>query len=101
VVIDTTISYQHQLAEEKGSLAVLEIYDDSQQQDNWSLEKVSKSYIHKAQSKTARSVEEAQAMFPELEITSLPYYAVFNHEKVLYQVYDPDEFVKLLRVVIP
>ncbi|MEH7885004.1 hypothetical protein V7654_11865 [Bacillus sp. JJ1609] len=101
LIIEKTISYQHQLAEEKGKLAVLEIHDDSQQQDNWSLEKVKNRYIHKAQSRTARSVEDAQAMFPELEITTLPYYAVFNHEKVLYQVNDPDEFVKLLRVVIP
>ncbi|WP_423406671.1 hypothetical protein AABM38_12185 [Heyndrickxia sp. MSNUG] len=101
VIIEQTISYQHQLAEEKGKLAVLEIHDDSQKQDNWSLEKVTNTYIHKAQSRTARSVEEAQAMFPELQITSLPYYAVFNHEKVLYQMNDSEEFVKLLRVVIP
>jgi len=101
LIIEKTISYQHQLAEEKGKLAVLEIHDDSQQQDNWSLEKVKNPYIHKAQSRTARSVEDAQAMFPELKITSLPYYAVFDHEKVLYQMNDPEEFVKLLRVVIP
>ncbi|MEH7444982.1 hypothetical protein V7201_22000 [Bacillus sp. JJ1122] len=101
LIIEQTISYQYQLAEEKGKLAVLEIHDDSQKQENWSLEKVTNTYIHKAQSRTARSVEEAQAMFPELEITSLPYYAVFNHEKLLYQMNDPEEFVKLLRVVIP
>lgn len=101
LIIEKTVSYQHQLAEEKGKLAVLEIHDDTQQQDNWSLEKVTNPHIHKAQSRTARSVEEAQAMFPELEITSLPYYAVLNHEKVLYQMNDADEFVKLLRVVLP
>lgn len=33
LIIDKTISYQHLLAEEKGRLAVLEIYDESQQQD--------------------------------------------------------------------
>lgn len=101
LIIDKTISYQHLLAEEKGKLAVLEIYDESQQQDNWSLERVKNPHIQKARSMTAGSVEEAKAMFPDLEISSLPYYAVFNHEKVLYQVNDLNEFIKLLRVVIP
>lgn len=101
LIIEKTISYQSQLAEEKGKLAILEIFDETQRAANWPLKDVKNTHIHKAQSMSVKNVEEAKAKFPDLEITSLPYYAIFNHEKVLYQLNDSQEFFKLLGVVIP
>lgn len=101
IIIEKVISFQHQLAEEKGSLAILEIYDEKQQGANWALDNIKNRYIHKAQSLSVGSIEEARLKFPDLEIKSLPNYAIFDHEKLLYQVYDEKEFFKLIPVVLP
>lgn len=99
--IEKVVSYQNQLAEEKGSLAILEIYDKKQHGANWALDRIKNSYIHKAQSMSVVTIDEARSKFPELDVKSLPYYAIFDHEKVLYQVYDEEEFFKLIPVVLP
>lgn len=99
--IEKVVSYQNQLAEEKGGLAILEIYDKKQHGANWALDRIKNSYIHKAQSMSVVTIDEARSQFPDLDIKSLPYYAIFDHEKVLYQVYAEQEFFKLIPVVLP
>lgn len=101
MITEKVISYQHQLAEEEGYLAVLELYSPEAQQANWALENLNNHHVHKAQSKQVRSLEDAQRMFPDLNITSLPYYAVFNHQRLLYQVNNRDDFMKLIGVIVP
>jgi hypothetical protein len=101
MITEKVISYQQQLAEEKGYLAVLELYSPEAQQSNWALENINNHHVHKAQSKQVRSLEEAQRMFPDLNITSLPYYAIFNHQKLLFQVNNRDDFMKLIKVAVP
>ena len=80
LIIEEVVTYQAQLAEEKGYLAVLELYKPEAQQENWALEQVNNQYVHKAHSMQVNSLEEARRQFPDLEIDSLPYYAIFNHK---------------------
>jgi hypothetical protein len=101
IIIEEVISYQSQLAEEKGHLAVLELYQPDTQQQNWALEQVNNEYVHKAHSMQVNSVEEARQQFPDLTIEALPYYAIFNHERLLYEANNRDDFFKLLKIAAP
>lgn len=101
IIIEEVISYQSQLAEEKGYLAVLELYLPDAQQQNWALEQVNNKYVHKAHSMQVNNVEEARQQFPDLTIEALPYYAIFNHERLLYEANNREDFFKLLKVAAP
>ena len=101
IILEEVISYQSQLAEEKGYLAVLELYQPDAQQENWALEQVNNEYVHKAHSMQVNSVGEARQQFPDLTIETLPYYAIFNHERLLYEANNRDDFFKLLKVAAP
>ncbi|RSD25562.1 hypothetical protein [Mesobacillus subterraneus] len=101
IIIEELVPYQAQLAEEKGYLAALEIYPRDTQQENWALQEVNNHHIHKAQSVQVNNLQDAQQMFPGLEIYSLPYYAIFNHEKILYQANNRDDFMKWMKIAAP
>jgi hypothetical protein len=101
IIIEEVISYQSQLAEEIGYLAVLELYQQDAQQQNWALEQVNNEYVHKAHSMQVNNVEEARQQFPDLTIEALPYYAIFNHERLLYEANNRDDFFKLLKIAAP
>ena len=99
--IEELVAYQAQLAEEPGYLAVLELYKPEALQGNWTLEQVNNKYVHKAHSLKVNNLEEARQQFPDLKIDSLPYYAIFNHERLLYEAYNREDFFKMLRVASP
>ena len=101
LIIEEVVSYQSQLAEEKGYLAVLELYQPEAQQVNWALEEVNNDYVHKAHSMQVNSLEEARRQFPDLNIETLPFYAIFNHERLLYEANNKDDFFKLLKIAAP
>lgn len=101
LIIEELVTYQAQLAEEQGYLAVLELYKPEALQENWALEQVNNQYVHKAHSMQVSSLEEARRQFPDLEINSLPYYAIFNHERLLYQANNREDFFKLLKIASP
>lgn len=101
LIIEKVVSYQSQLAEEQGYLAVLELYQPETQQANWALEEVNNNYVHKAHSMQMDSLEEARRQFPDLKIETLPYYAIFNHERLLYEANSREDFFKLLKIAAP
>jgi hypothetical protein len=101
LIIEEVVTYQAQLAEEHGYLAVLELYKPGAQQENWALEQVNNKYVHKAHSLQVNSIEEARQKFPDIKIDSLPYYAIFNHERLLYEAYNRDDFFKILKIAAP
>ena len=101
LIIEEVVAYQAQLAEEPGYLAVLELYKPEELQANWALEQVNNKYVHKAHSLKVNNLEEARRQFPDLKIDSLPYYAIFNHERLLYEAYNRDDFFKMLKIASP
>ncbi|MFT9597405.1 hypothetical protein [Mesobacillus sp.] len=101
LIIEELVAYQAQLAEEPGYLAVLELYKPEALQENWALEQVNNKYVHKAHSLKVNNLEEAPRQFPDLKIDSLPYYAIFNHERLLYEAYNRDDFFKMLKIAAP
>ncbi|MBT2644185.1 hypothetical protein J7I80_18220 [Bacillus sp. ISL-41] len=101
LIIEEVVAYQAQLAEEPGYLAVLELYKPEEMQANWALEQVNNKYVHKAHSLKVNNIEEARRQFPDLKIDSLPYYAIFNHERLLYEAYNRDDFFKMLKIASP
>jgi hypothetical protein len=101
LIIEEVVAYQAQLAEEPGYLAVLELYKPEALQENWALEQVNNKYVHKAHSLKVNNLEEARRQFPDLKIDSLPYYAIFNHERLLYEAYNRDDFFKMLKIASP
>lgn len=101
LIIEEVVAYQAQLAEKPGYLAVLELYKPEAQQENWALEQVNNKYVHKAHSLKVNNLEEARRQFPDLKIDSLPYYAIFNHERLLYEAYNRDDFFKMLKIAAP
>lgn len=101
LIIEEVVAYQAQLAEEPGYLAVLELFKPEAQQENWALEQVNNKYVHKAHSLQVNNLEEARRQFPDLKIDSLPYYAIFNHERLLYEAYNRDDFFKMLKIASP
>jgi hypothetical protein len=101
LIIEKVVTYQAQLAEEQGYLAVLELFKPDAQQENWALEQVNNKYVHKAHSMQVNSLEDARTKFPELNIDSLPYYAIFNHESLLYEANNREDFFKLLKIAAP
>ncbi|MCM3575200.1 MULTISPECIES: hypothetical protein [Mesobacillus] len=101
LIIEEVVAYQAQLAEERGYLAILELYKPEELQVNWALEQLNNKYVHKAHSLKVNNLEEARQQFPDLKIDSLPYYAIFNHERLLYEAYNREDFFKMLRVASP
>ncbi|MBS8264072.1 hypothetical protein DYI25_06455 [Mesobacillus boroniphilus] len=101
LIIEELVTYQGQLAEEQGYLAVLELYKPEAQQENWALEQVNNQYVHKAHSLQVNSLEEARRKFSDLKIDALPYYAIFNHERLLYESNNREDFFKMLKIAAP
>lgn len=101
MIVEKVVAYQDQLAEEQGYLAILELYQSGTQQENWALEQVNNRYVHKAHSLQVENLEEARRLYPDFKIDSLPYYAIFNHERLLYQAGNREDFYKMLKIATP
>lgn len=96
IEIEQIVPYQRLLSEYEGSYSLLSIYDNG---TNPVIDYTDEKYkqIHKAQTAQYSTIEEAQKQYPGLNIQSVPYFALFNHEKIVLETDALDDIIHFLK----
>lgn len=96
--IQREVPYQDFLSGEEGKFSVLEIFQDENQKGGF-FEDYEPTIIYGVSGLGAQNLSDARGMAPGLFIENLPFYAVFDDVKVVFQSYSKEELIDYLKKV--
>jgi hypothetical protein len=93
--VERVMPYQHLLSEEKGMYSLLEVNLGDQSDDSL-LGSVNTSRISGSMGSGAPDIEMARGMYPDLDIQSLPYFALFDDRDIVFETNKREEMIAYL-----